>query len=827
MAPPFCFLALIAAAGGCARPEPAAAPPLIEPPFVRKWTAQTGEQTRVLGVRDGTAYYGSSQGAGAVVIATGKTRWSTMAGRTVTMGALSSGALVVVAQAEKQADIVTLNIASGAPRPLLKLQSQVIAFAVAGRTVYVVDRLCRILALEATTGAVRWRRELRAPLHRVFGSSRLAASERGIYVAVDNTDWSLDPSDGRVLWKRPSWYASLYAPILIGSDVVTQAKTCRRTELRTGRVVWTRPGSHGDLQQNGGVLVGMDESRRLAGWDAATGRAKWTLPLKDRNSSYSDDDARTIGNGERIWVLRNPVLCVTQDGRQVWAKDRPFTGSPVFADAESLVTVDQSRILGYVAGSLPAAPTAQTARKALAEDLVARYEDLDDAEKARLATLTPWVFRPFLARWAAWAREYDQPGERGKYELYCRLEHSKELLRRTCARADTSAVLAAIDTLSARSPWRPDLERLLQEKGEQALYIPGMVARLRAAPRPSNGTCPASERGLGAVLSAVAASSHPEAVRLMIEVLQDPKAPGGWRAEAFRHLAGTGGAAGARAVLAARARRAPRKAWYETVRVPGKPGWDLVDVATDARGRTWALFHSGALGNASDLFIARKTPAGWGRPLFTPIFTERTWDLEPTKSYRGVPVSRLVRKAWAKMLTSDASLTRDTDGDGLTDLVEARFGTNPRKADTDGDGYSDAVDPCPNAAPRTMGDDEKIIAACVEARFFQEGRDAPATISAGSVRPFELYGYDGTLLWETAARRSPLGKVYGGGMESLYISGPDAARKPTIVYGPGRRTARTTISRQSGGLNGDGYEVRLKKIGDDWFVVGMRMTYIS
>jgi hypothetical protein len=42
-----------------------------------------------------------------------------------------------------------------------------------------------------------------------------------------------------------------------------------------------------------------------------------------------------------------------------------------------------------------------------------------------------------------------------------------------------------------------------------------------------------------------------------------------------------------------------------------------------------------------------------------------------------------------------AELRRDTDGDGLTDLAEARLLTDPRNPDTDGDGLPDGVDPLP------------------------------------------------------------------------------------------------------------------------------------
>jgi len=44
-------------------------------------------------------------------------------------------------------------------------------------------------------------------------------------------------------------------------------------------------------------------------------------------------------------------------------------------------------------------------------------------------------------------------------------------------------------------------------------------------------------------------------------------------------------------------------------------------------------------------------------------------------------------------------LTKDSDGDGLTDVVERRLGTNPESADTDMDGIADAIDPNPRYKP--------------------------------------------------------------------------------------------------------------------------------
>ena len=55
------------------------------------------------------------------------------------------------------------------------------------------------------------------------------------------------------------------------------------------------------------------------------------------------------------------------------------------------------------------------------------------------------------------------------------------------------------------------------------------------------------------------------------------------------------------------------------------------------------------------------------------------------------------------LLTVDLeTLRKDSDNDGLTDIVEAKFFTNPNNADTDGDGITDDLDLNPRVAvPRT------------------------------------------------------------------------------------------------------------------------------
>ena len=53
------------------------------------------------------------------------------------------------------------------------------------------------------------------------------------------------------------------------------------------------------------------------------------------------------------------------------------------------------------------------------------------------------------------------------------------------------------------------------------------------------------------------------------------------------------------------------------------------------------------------------------------------------------------------LLTLDLeTLRKDSDGDGLTDIVEAKFRTDPNNADTDGDGVPDNLDMNPRFAPQ-------------------------------------------------------------------------------------------------------------------------------
>ena len=67
-----------------------------------------------------------------------------------------------------------------------------------------------------------------------------------------------------------------------------------------------------------------------------------------------------------------------------------------------------------------------------------------------------------------------------------------------------------------------------------------------------------------------------------------------------------------------------------------------------------------------------------------------------------------------------AELTRDTDGDYLTDIAESLLWCDPGSADADGDGTPDALDATPNVDPASMGSVERGVARALTYFFTTE-----------------------------------------------------------------------------------------------------------
>ena len=108
----------------------------------------------------------------------------------------------------------------------------------------------QLLALDASQGAVQWSYQLGDPSQRWLYSSPLAADGR-LYAGVSEHLVALDQATGQVLWKRTDlgigdWLSSYPSPAAWGLYLVvafyTQATNLAVLEAATGRTVWTQQG---------------------------------------------------------------------------------------------------------------------------------------------------------------------------------------------------------------------------------------------------------------------------------------------------------------------------------------------------------------------------------------------------------------------------------------------------------------------------------------------------------------------------------------------------------------------------------------------------------
>ena len=157
-----------------------------------------------------------------------------------------------------------------------------------------------------------------------------------------------------------------------------------------------------------------------------------------------------------------------------------------------------------------------------------------------------------------------------------------------------------------------------------------------------------------------------------------------------------------------------------------------------------------------------------GKILAAPVRRE---DLPPSISAL-LPVER-DQRAFVRVLevanpgesSSPALIVLDTDGDGLPNDVERRFGTDPEAPDTDGDGFSDGEEVKNGYNPLGAGTLERPVRgverALIEGRAIEEPRGADAAAdpsftiaSAEPVPEAEAEGEDVIRLSGTAAPNS-------------------------------------------------------------------------
>jgi outer membrane protein assembly factor BamB len=171
-----------------------------------------------------------------------------------------------------------IDAASGAVRWRADLGSDRSAFhdqspLVAGGVVYAVSNAGLLLAVDATSGRERWRRQSSSGIVMLAG-----AAEDGVLAVVGSNLVSLDAGDGAERWQVATaarWGSSWTIPTADTVIVVEPGRTFA-ADVASGRVRWERATDAVQPPAYGGGVLYVSGRSALHAIQTGTGRAEWT-----------------------------------------------------------------------------------------------------------------------------------------------------------------------------------------------------------------------------------------------------------------------------------------------------------------------------------------------------------------------------------------------------------------------------------------------------------------------------------------------------------------------------------------------------------------------
>src|SRR5262249_13548994 len=167
-----------------------------------------------------------------------------------------------------------------------------------------------------------------------------------------------------------------------------------------------------------------------------------------------------------------------------------------------------------------------------------------------------------------------------------------------------------------------------------------------------------------------------------------------------------------------------------------------------------------------------------------------------------------------RILVSD--ITRDSDGDGLSDIEEERLGLDPHNPDTDGDGVKDGEDICPNLPQKgTPADEDSELIQNAFFAIYGISESRQMLLVNPESKPVHLWGYGGPIIYDS--KTNPFQKRHPEGPVTVAWTVKSKTKDSAVV----------TISDYEGPLAAWGCEVELKKILGLWVVVGTGGEWIS
>ncbi|WP_394796508.1 PQQ-binding-like beta-propeller repeat protein [Armatimonas sp.] len=659
-------------------------------------------------------------------------------------------------------------------RPLTKKNKVIFTGSpvVQGNFVFVGTSTGKVQCRHVSTGKLRWESAL-PPAQYDHSIRRLVADTRQLFATTANGLYALDLATGKQLWRFMQVQNSPSVPLQHDEQLYCH------------------------------------DSHSLFCLSAKDGQLLWSQPLSER--SYAWVSPPLIQKNRLLITADNSLLAFALDGHKLgeWDTEQDLNGFPLVIQPGGFVLAGLRNFYLLGPGTPPTAPTNPTERRRLAESLVARRETLTSDERRMFKKLGAEAFAALLPLVQS---ELPKPVKDNRYpntHLRVLLEELESFL--TSENHPGFLILLQSAIQNPNEYVSRDAFGLLAKHGDGSLQSQMLVELKRGAESP----------GFGPALHYFERLPNPEAIAFLLDALSKND-DSDLRSAAFLSLPAIGGEAVLPTLRAARKlerRLPPMTEFYHFDKLPAEPvpvtghtlpATRLHATHTDSNGNIWGILTCPALGDYRDLWIARRVDGHWIEPIFTGVSDE------PPKN-------------WVKRFVNNLALRDDSDGDGLTDLAEKRLGTDPHNTDTDGDGLGDSEDRNPLAAPRSLTDEETILAAAFESQFgFDADRGTPIAVEfPASLKSFELASGGWRVLPKSSSpfwgsgRISPLGHVL--------ISFTDKVRRkgPVFLWNTAHTEAIVHLGIIHGALDGVGYDITVRRFGTDWFVVDTKAVWFS
>jgi len=822
--------------------------PVLKPPFQRIASVAVNGYGGAYTISGDNAYLVSDEQLIAVDLnkRTQRTLYRGEKGCWIQQIAVQSGQIYAIEYSRKsyKTKLAILNEKTGKVVATMPLQGDSQDVATSASQIFVSLKEGEFSGLDIKTRKPRWTTKLTSliPKDNRFEPNvdSLTVSSGVVLANCGSVTFALDGNKGTVLWSQPNSYISRDRFPVSGSTVfVPMNEGVAARDLRSGKALWINDklGSAGASGFWQGKFFTLDDSK-ISLLDIKTGNILWQHATQSEEIAHGIQYASVVN--DLLFVAGRPHSGIYRiDGSATWqGKADELIPKPVWSNGTVIACWSGDSLSFYKTAQSTSLPKTTTERQALAKKLAERIAVLDQRERDQLVAMGDDAFTALLS---ATVRELDK----NRISLY--RDKAFNLLFQITEPKRTAEIISALRKLDIESDPYWQLIRLLAEKGEPKLASTALLDALERKP----GALKLNDELKNQATHLLTRIPGDQAIDFTIKLLDNVDADSFQRLSAYQGLAATGSERGRVAILKHRQKQTdlPKiidRLYLENAeKSPDQSTSELLKKAKSRDGRTFGLFESGILGGYGDLWIAEFKNSKWINPYFVGIAPPETSSLEPKtkpipQRFADKTAEELINGDWFAILADNPVLSKDSDRDGLTDIMEERLGTNPNLADTDGDGKGDETDPWPTTVTRApQTDEEKVFALAFEVMVWESAWICPGVITYPETwKNIELPGWPGPLFaakitnnqydFKFDAANSVLIRFRIG----HYPGYDDPERTPSatnpygIKWNATRDEATITIGFARARFSAGSYYT-LKKIGNEWYVTETNSLWIT